>query len=281
MDNKEAESTFKKINNNQEKLRSKLTHILSKVHALEKKVSDLENQAIQEVTFKTNIMNNKFVKIAIVALILVGGLLLYKNVNAAELQGSFSAGYNSELQFRGVSQGEENIQGALNTSVTLGDFDVGFNVLANNRDGEDEFRVGVDTSVDLIDGVESSFGIVNYSANHLVGDSTELYTELGVDTFLKPSVKVYYNIDDAFATLEGSVSHDIEVWKNYNLTLSAGVGNTEIQEERFSYYGADALVTKSISENTSLYVGVNFTTLQNTPSEDDVTSVFVGVHRAF
>lgn len=281
MDNEEIKASLKRVNSNQEKLRSKLTYILSKIHDLEKKVSFLQDQEIKQSNFTKNIMNNKFVKITIVALIFVGGLLLYKNINAAELQGALSAGYNSELQFRGVSQGEENIQGALNTSISLGDFDVGINVLANHRDSKDEFRLGVDTSIDLIDGVETSFGVVNYSANHLLGNGTELYSELGVDTFLQPSVRVYYNIDDEFVTLEGSVSHDIEVWEDYGLTLSAGAGNTEIQQERSTYYGVDALVTKSIGKKTSLYVGVNFTTLHDHSLEDDVTSVFAGVSHAF
>ena len=55
-------------------------------------------------------MKNKFVKIGIVVAVALVGLLVYNKVNAAELHGDFSAAYNSELQFRGVSADQSSIQ---------------------------------------------------------------------------------------------------------------------------------------------------------------------------
>ena len=107
MKNSDIEDLNKLIKKNNEKLRSKTSYLLSKIHDLEKKVLILEKKSIKIPLLTTNIMNNKFVKIAIVAAVIIGGLLAYKKINAAELHGSFSASYNSELQSVGFRKVEK------------------------------------------------------------------------------------------------------------------------------------------------------------------------------
>ena len=70
-------------------------------------------------------MKNKFVKISIVVAVALLGLFAYNKINAAELHGNFSASYNSELGFRGVSTGQNGIQTTFDTSLDLAGFEIG------------------------------------------------------------------------------------------------------------------------------------------------------------
>ena len=281
MKNSDIEDLNKLIKKNNEKLRSKTSYLLSKIQDLEKKVLILEKKSIKIPLLTTNIMNNKFVKIAIVAAVIIGGLLAYKKINAAELHGSFSASYNSELQFRGVSQGGENIQSAFDTAVTLGGFEIGLDGLVNTRDGTDEVQLGASTALELVDGISTSVGVVNYTSNHLLGNATELYAEFGAEIILDASARVYYNLDSEVTTFEGALSHKLDLWEDYCLCVSASVGNTEIGGERATYYGVDGTIKRPVDENTSLFLGVGLTDLQDIVNEDEVVSVIGGLTHSF
>ena len=226
-------------------------------------------------------MKNKFVKIGIVVAVALLGLFAYKKINAAELHGDFSASYNSELGFRGVSTGQNGIQTTFDTSLDLAGFEIGVGGLVNTRDGTDEVQLQAHTGLELIEGIDTSLGVVNYTDNHVLGNDTEIYAELGVDLILDASVRVYYNPDEAVTTIEGSLSKSLEVWENYSLGLAANAGNTELGGDRATYYGVDALLTRSINENTSLFAGVDLTDVKDIVNADQIVSVFGGIQHSF
>lgn len=259
------------------KIRSRLSLILKRIQCIESRLDNLD----QSKKTTTNIMNNKFVKIGIVAAIIIGGLLAYKKINAAELHGSFSASYNSELQLRGVSQGAENIQSSFDTAVTLGGFEVGLDGLVNTRDGTDEVQLGASTGLELFDGISTSVGVVNYASNHLLGNATELYAEFGAQLFVDATARVYYNLDSEVTTFEGALSHQLDLWEDYSLCVSVNAGNTEIGGERATYYGVDGTIKRPIDDNTSLFVGVGLTDLQDIVNTDEVVSVVGGLSVSF
>ena len=226
-------------------------------------------------------MKNKFVKIGIVVAVALVGLLVYNKVNAAELHGDFSAAYNSELQFRGVSADQSSIQSSFGADLSIAGFEVGVVGAVNTKDGPDEVRLGASTGLELVDGVTTSVGVVNYTDNHVLGNDTEFYVELGAEIILDTSLKVYYNPDESITTVEGSVSKELEVWEGYGLGLSATAGNTEYLDERTTYYGGDALLTKSVDEKTQLFLGVSLRDLQDVQNSDEIVSVFGGVRHTF
>ena len=104
-------------------------------------------------------MKNKFVKIGIVVAVALVGLLVYNKVNAAELHGDFSAAYNSELQFRGVSADQSSIQSSFGADLSIAGFEVGVVGAVNTKDGPDEVRLGASTGLELIDGLVSLFTV--------------------------------------------------------------------------------------------------------------------------
>ena len=226
-------------------------------------------------------MKNKFVKIGIVVAVALVGFLAYNKINAAELHGDFSAAYNSELGFRGVSADQSSIQTSFGTTLSLAGFQVGVDGAVNTKDGADEVQLGASTGLKLIDGVTTSIGVINYTDNHVLGNSTELYVELGAEIILDATARVYYNPDESITTVEGSLSKQLEVWEGYGLGLAASAGNTEYQDERVTYYGTDALLTKAVNDKTLLFVGVDLTDLKDVASADEVVSVFGGLRHTF
>jgi hypothetical protein len=226
-------------------------------------------------------MKNKLVKISIVVAVALLGLFAYKKINAAELHGDFSAAYNSELQFRGVSADQSSILTSFGADLSIAGFEVGVVGAVNTKDGPDEVRLGASTSLELVDGVTTSVGVVNYTDNHVLGNGTEFYVELGAEVILDTSVKVYYNPDESITTVEGSVGKQFEVWEDYGLGVSATLGNTEYLDERTTYYGGDALLTKSVNEETQLFLGVSLRDLHDVQNADQIVSVFGGIQHNF
>ena len=226
-------------------------------------------------------MKNKFVKIGIVVAVVLVGLFVYKKINAAELHGDFSVSYNSQLGFRGVSTEQDGIQTTFGTSLELAGFEIGLGGLVNTRDGTDEVQLGAHTGVEILEGIDTSIGVVNYTDNHVLGNDTEVYAELGLESIVDVSVRIYYNPDEAVTTVEGSLSKSLEVWENYALGVSANAGNTELGGERATYYGADLLLTRAINEDTSLFVGVDLTDVKDIANADETVSVFGGLQHAF
>ena len=228
-----------------------------------------------------NIMKNKLVKIGIVVAVALLGLFAYKKINAAELHGDFSASYNSELSFRGVSTAQDGIQTTFDTSLDLAGFEIGIGGLVNTRDGTDEVQLQAHTGVKILEGIDTSIGVVNYTDNHVLGNGTEVYAELGLEIILDPSVRVYHNPDGGVTTVEGSLSQSFEVWENYSLGVAANAGNTELGGDRATYYGVDTLLTRAINEDTSLFVGVDLTDVKDVANADEIVSVFGGIQHTF
>jgi len=114
-----------------------------------------------------------------------------------------------------------------------------------------------------------------------LGNDTEFYVELGAEIILDATARVYYNPDESITTVEASLSKQLEVWEGYGLGLAASAGNTEYQDERVTYYGADALLTKAINDKTLLFVGVDLTDLKDVANVDEVVSVFGGLRHTF
>lgn len=226
-------------------------------------------------------MKNKLVKINIVAGLILAGFFAGKKINATEIGGSFSAGYNSELTFRGVSSNQSSVQSSFDTDFSVGGFDIGLGGVVSTKDGPDDIRLGVDIGVSLLETIDTSIGFVNYSNNHLIGNSNEIYFEAGAEIILDVSARIYHNTDQSFATFEVSTGKGFELFDNYDLDVSVAAGNTEINKERENYYTLSASVSREIAENTVLFAGLALTDVYGLEGSDAVTTVTVGVNHVF
>jgi hypothetical protein len=226
-------------------------------------------------------MKNKLVKMNIVTGLILAGFLVGKKINATEIGGSFSVGYNSELTFRGVSSNQSSAQSSFDTDFSVGGFDIGLGGAVSTKDGPDDIRLGVDIGVSLLETINTSVGFVKYSNNHLIGNSNEIYFEAGAEIILDVSARVYYNTDKSFETFEVSAGKGLELFDDYDLDISVAAGNTEINEERENYYTLSASASREIAKNTVLFAGLAFTDVYGLGGSDAVTTVTVGVNHVF
>ena len=78
------------------------------------------------------------------------GLFAYNKVNAAEVSGDFSLGYDSDIGFRGVAGQTSAIQGSMGLGVDLFGIDVSVGAFSNiKQDYDNETQLSLETSVSL------------------------------------------------------------------------------------------------------------------------------------
>jgi predicted porin len=227
-------------------------------------------------------MNTKTKLIAGIALGVIIALFAYKKINAEELPGNFSLGYNSELSFRGVAAETSAIQSSLSLDANILGLDVGLGAATNIKDvGKNETRLSAETGVTILDSVSTSVGVVKYGNNHAVGDDTELFITLGAEIILSPEVKLFYNPSEAHTTVEGSVSQVIEITDEISVEAVGSVGNTTIGGDWGLYYGLDVIAGYSLGDNTKAYVGIDLKDLKDINMEAPELAFVAGITHQF
>tara|TARA_Y100000593_G_C4319314_1_gene342834 strand:+ start:1326 stop:2009 length:684 start_codon:yes stop_codon:yes gene_type:complete len=210
------------------------------------------------------------------------GLFAYNKVNAEELSGGFSLGYDSDIGFRGVAGQTSAVQGSVGLEVDLFGIDVSVGTFSNiKQDYDNETQLWLETGVSLLDGVTTSVGVVTYDENHVLGDATEAYVDLGAEFILSPSVRVYYGPSDSTLTVEGSVSHQIDLTEEVGVEAVATVGNTSIADERATYYSLDVFATYELKDDTELFASIDLTELQDINLQAPDVSFIFGVRHSF
>jgi len=227
-------------------------------------------------------MNTKTKLIIGIAVAVIIGLFAYKRVNAEELPGNFSLGYNSELSFRGVGADTSAIQAAVGLDANVLGLDVGFGAATNIKDvGKNETRLSAETGVTILDSVSTSVGVVKYGNNHAVGDDTELFVALGAEIILSPEVKLFYNPSEAYTTVEGSVSQAIEITDEISVEAIGSVGSTTMGGDWGLYYGLDVIAGYSLGDNTKAYVGIDLKDLKDIDLEAPELAFVAGITHRF
>jgi len=217
-----------------------------------------------------------------VAIAIIIGLFAYNKMNAEELSGNFSLGYNSELSFRGVAAETSAIQSSLGLDANIFGLDIGLGAATNIKDvGKNETRLSAQTGVKVLDSVSTSVGVVKYSNNHAVGDDAELFIVLGAEIILSPGVKLFYNPSEAHTTVEGSVSQVIEITDEISVEAVGSVGNTTIGGDWGLYYGLDVSAGYSLGDNTKAYIGIDLKDLKDINIEAPELAFVAGVTRTF
>jgi hypothetical protein len=90
------------------------------------------------------------------------------------------------------------------------------------------------------DGLFSLYGGFNHFEDVAGEALSEILVKASLSTVANPTLSVYRNVDDELYTIEGSVSHSVEL-SVADLGLSASAGNTDITESTDrSYYGFGA-----------------------------------------
>lgn len=227
-------------------------------------------------------MKTKTKLIVGIAVAVIIGLFAYNKMNAEELSGNFSLGYNSDFSFRGVDAGTSATQAGIGLETDVFGVGVGLDASVNIKDaGEDEVRLSASTSVDVLDSVTTSVGVVTYDNNHAIGDDTELFIALGAEIILSPGVKLFYNPNENHITTEGSISHAVSITEEIAVEAIGSVGHTNIGGDWGIYYGLDVVAGYSVSDNTQFYVGVLTRNLQDINLEEPDVSFVAGLNHSF
>lgn len=186
--------------------------------------------------------------------------------------------------WRGIRMNEEGVnQGSIDASYEAGDLGtVGVNVWYNlNLDNENAAEnlgdSGEFSEVDYTLYWEKSFdaltlgaGFIYYDFSEVnddnLGSTKEVYVSVAYDTFLAPSVTVYYDFEDVDGFyVDFSIGHSVDLGVlDATLDLGASIGYADDDQASFYYSGAE-----SGFSNYSLSAAVNFPLLENvtlTPS---------------
>ena len=210
-------------------------------------------------------MKTKTKLIVGIAVAIIIGLFAYNKMNAEELSGNFSLGYNSDLSFRGTPNGTAATQASVGLGGEVLGLDVTANALTNlqHSEGDNEVRLSAEAALEVVENFSTALGIVAYDNNSLLGDQTEIYVDIGSDFVLNPSVRVYYSPTETDVTVEGSVSQALKLSELLSLEAVAQIGNTPIGEERATYYGVDLVGSYSVGPKATLFAGVDLVDLKN------------------
>ena len=182
------------------------------------------------------------------------------SINAAFAGNSAKIGYASDYFYRGVQKAEESIQASLRLSHDLGAVKGSAHVCTNQsvNGATDSYHMGAGVGSSFADDLLNVYGGINHFEDK-VGDAiSEAQVTIGLGIPLSPSVSAYRNLDDSLYTLELGLSHTFET-EVANLTVSALAGNTETTTTTDTdYYGIGVGASKSISDNTTLGVSVDY-----------------------
>lgn len=195
-------------------------------------------------------------KTKIVSLLLALGL----TTNAAFSGNSAKVGYASDFFYRGAQKAEQSVQSSVKLGSALGGVDLSAHACTNQSvdAGVDSYNLGAGVGKSFSDGLLSVYAGVNHFEDRPGDALSEFQVGISSNMVLSPSVSVYRDFDDSLYTVELAVgqSFDLSV---ASLDLSASIGNTDLTDSTDrTYYAVGADISKSISENANLSVGVDY-----------------------
>lgn len=195
-------------------------------------------------------------KTKIVSLLLALGL----TTNAAFSGNSAKVGYASDFFYRGAQKAEQSVQSSVKLGSALGGVDLSAHACTNQSvdTGADSYNLGAGVGKSFSDGLLSVYAGVNHFEDRPGDALSEFQVGISSNMALSPSVSVYRDFDDSLYTVELAVgqSFDLSV---ASLDLSASIGNTDLTDSTDrTYYAVGADISKSISENANLSVGVDY-----------------------
>lgn len=195
-------------------------------------------------------------KTKIVSLLLALGL----TTNAAFSGNSAKVGYTSDFFYRGVQKAEQSVQSSVKLGSVLGGVDLNAHACTNQSidAGVDSYNLGAGVGKSFSDGLLSVYAGVNHFEDRPGDALSEFQVGISSNMALSPSVSVYRDFDDSLYTVELAVgqSFDLSV---ASLDLSASIGNTDLTDSTDrTYYAVGADISKSISKNANLSVGVDY-----------------------
>jgi hypothetical protein len=107
---------------------------------------------------------------------------------------------------------------------------------ATRQMSEWDYTVDYSSSIDAIEGLGYSVGIIGYTFPNLgpvTTSTTEFYAGASYDTFLNPSVTIYYDVDDvegAYVSIGGGYSVPIADITSLDISGSIGFGSEKMNQ---------------------------------------------------
>ncbi|TLM65767.1 MAG: hypothetical protein FDZ69_08775 [Deltaproteobacteria bacterium] len=235
----------------------------------------------------------KKITVALAALILTAAAVATPALAAIEVGGSAYVGFFDKYLWRGfdLSGSQPVVQGGVNLS-THG-FTLGYwtNVQASTDEGA-ELTAGEASETDITldytyanDYVALSVGNIYYMLDEPLANTSELYLGVTAKTVLSPTVKVYYDWDEAeenglFYT--ASVSHAFAPMEKLNVGVGALVSYND--ESDFSVgnysdwhnYELSASATYAITDQLSITPSLVYSSPISDEAKDAIDSEFLG-----
>lgn len=200
-------------------------------------------------------------------LVLALATLATTGVSKADYSLSLDLSAASEYIFRGVQLGDNTLHPSI--ELTKEDFYIGmWSALPidqmQSKGWTNEFDFYTGFTKELSDKTSVDLGITYYYyPDSNVTDTAELYAGVKFDVGgFTPAVYGYYDWDLEVFTLQGSVGYSVPMaGAGTSLDLSATYGYVSPDVgDSYSYYGASAQVPYKLNENSTLTVGVHYTT---------------------
>ena len=94
-------------------------------------------------------------------------------------------------------------------------------------------------------------------------------------------MRLYYNPSENDVTIEGSVSHGLNVTEKISIEAVASVGNTPVGEERATYYGVDLVGGYSLSDKLQAFAGVDLVEIKDISLASPDVGVYGGISYRF
>ena len=198
-------------------------------------------------------------------------LLLAFGLSNAALANSAKIGYTSDFFYRGEQKALESIQASVDLERSIAGLNASLHACTNQSidTGVDSYGFAAGLGQSFADGLFSLYGGFNHFEDVAGEALSEIVVKASLSTVANPTLSVYRNVDDELYTIEGSVSHSVEL-SVADLGLSASAGNTDITESTDrSYYGFGASLSRSVGEGATLSGSVDLI------DADDIDREFV------
>jgi hypothetical protein len=209
--------------------------------------------------------------------------LLGFNINAAasSINGSAGASFSSEYHRRGQVVSQDSIQAQVGAQTNIGGLNVNaefFTSQATESGETNSNEITISAGGNLFeDKVSAYIGIYNTDMSNLSSVS-EGFLEIGINSMLKPTARVFRGTSNNLNTFEGELSHTFDL-DLANLELKGLLGNTETSSSTdLTYSSLSATLSRDLSENFSIYADVS---ISDTNTRDYETFWGTGVSVKF
>jgi hypothetical protein len=202
----------------------------------------------------------------LVSLLTAFGLFI---INAATFGNSAKIGYASDYFYRGAQKAEESVQSSVRLSHGLGGVAANLHACTNQSvdTGNDSYHMGAGVGKSFLDEMLSTYVGINHFEDVPGNALSEVELKLALGLPFSPSVSVYRDLDETLYTFELSVSHTLKT-DIIDVNFNALVGNTEVTSSSdVDYYNIGAGISKSVSENASLDLAINYVDADNIDEE--------------